>query len=232
MMCRYDFRGFLTNGTQNSVLQQTFPGVQVHQARLRPAPRAPDPAPVERSARVNSTQHAIEGGHPIKPIEQMSCRQLAPCKRFNTGGMCVPCAEACEGCAQGFLDQFLSLTDNSSSPQTNITAVIYQMSGAAHRLLQRITLIKSMSIWRQRNRVAVVLRPQVTTAPCSPLNMRDVSIASQRCTECAVAAGGQQPFHVLVTGHSLGAGLAAIAAPYFALQWPGADVTSITFGAS
>ncbi len=49
---------------------------------------------------------------------------------------------------------------------------------------------------------------------------------------CRRAAGGQQPFHVLVTGHSLGAGLAAIAAPYFALQWPGADVTSITFGAS
>ena len=30
---------------------------------------------------------------------------------------------------QGFLEQFLSLTDNATSPENNITAVIYQMSG-------------------------------------------------------------------------------------------------------
>ena len=32
------------------------------------------------------------------------------------------------------------------------------------------------------------------------------------------------------TGHSLGAGLASVGGPWFALQWPGADVNIVTFG--
>ncbi len=36
----------------------------------------------------------------------------------------------------------------------------------------------------------------------------------------------------MVTGHSLGAGLAAIGSTWFALQWPAADVTCINFGAA
>ena len=37
-------------------------------------------------------------------------------------------------------------------------------------------------------------------------------------------AGNQQPVRVVVTGHSLGAALASIFAPWAALQWPAADV--------
>ncbi len=31
-------------------------------------------------------------------------------------------------------------------------------------------------------------------------------------------------------GHSLGAGVASLAAPWAALQWPGADIRCVTFG--
>ena len=48
--------------------------------------------------------------------------------------------------------------------------------------------------------------------------------------ECGLLTGGLDPFHVTVTGHSLGGAVAAISASWFALQYPGADVTCITFG--
>ena len=34
----------------------------------------------------------------------------------------------------------------------------------------------------------------------------------------------------MAAGHSLGAGVASLAAPWAALQWPGADVRCVTFG--
>ena len=35
---------------------------------------------------------------------------------------------------------------------------------------------------------------------------------------------------MIITGHSLGAGVATVGAPWFALQWPDADIVSVTFG--
>ncbi len=34
----------------------------------------------------------------------------------------------------------------------------------------------------------------------------------------------------LAAGHSLGAGVASLAAPWAALQWPGADIRCVTIG--
>ncbi|KAL3157193.1 hypothetical protein ABBQ38_001432 [Trebouxia sp. C0009 RCD-2024] len=43
-------------------------------------------------------------------------------------------------------------------------------------------------------------------------------------------SGGVPPSLVIVTGHSLGAGVASLAAPWAALQWPSADIRCVTFG--
>nr|QOL01215.1 putative extracellular protein TR9_023 [Trebouxia lynnae] len=43
-------------------------------------------------------------------------------------------------------------------------------------------------------------------------------------------SGGVPPSLVIVTGHSLGAGVASLAAPWAALQWPGADIRCVTIG--
>ncbi|DBA68386.1 TPA: hypothetical protein ACH3X2_013690 [Trebouxia sp. C0005] len=43
-------------------------------------------------------------------------------------------------------------------------------------------------------------------------------------------SGGVTPSLVIITGHSLGAGVASLAAPWAALQWPGADIRCVTFG--
>lgn len=43
-------------------------------------------------------------------------------------------------------------------------------------------------------------------------------------------SAGITPTLVIITGHSLGAGVASLAAPWAALQWPGADIRCVTFG--
>ncbi|KAK9814498.1 hypothetical protein WJX72_006818 [[Myrmecia] bisecta] len=43
--------------------------------------------------------------------------------------------------------------------------------------------------------------------------------------------GGALPAHVIVTGHSLGGGLATLGAVWATLQWPEADITSVILGA-
>ena len=193
-----------------------------------------------------------------------------------------------QGFVQGFLDQFLSLTDNATSPENNITAVIYQMSGDQRHTPRRTTCV-GLAEAELSKRAARSSTP-LSGGPCARLHralstitlaLAGKAAAAERCMECnnvwlcgppfgnscglvvgcpnswahhvcdlvpsvlpqapvpiflsqgaTHPAGGQQPFHVLVTGHSLGAGLAAVGAPYFALQWPGADVTCTTFGAS
>ena len=39
-----------------------------------------------------------------------------------------------------------------------------------------------------------------------------------------------ETFVMMGIGHSLGAGVASLAAPWAALQWPGADIRCVTFG--
>lgn len=46
----------------------------------------------------------------------------------------------------------------------------------------------------------------------------------------ACAGGNTQPSRVLVSGHSLGGGVALIAGAWAALQWPAADVQVVTLG--
>ncbi len=46
-----------------------------------------------------------------------------------------------------------------------------------------------------------------------------------------LAGGPVSPTRVIVSGHSLGGGVAAIAGPWAALTWPAADVRVVDFGA-
>ncbi|KAK9814603.1 hypothetical protein WJX72_008506 [[Myrmecia] bisecta] len=65
------------------------------------------------------------------------------------------------------------------------------------------------------------LQSVTTKAPSPEYNIVDV---------LNYLSGGATPAHILITGHSLGGGLATLAAMWATIQWPEADVTCVTFG--
>ena len=96
--------GFLTATPQSSVLQHTFPDVTVHQVTFLLRLRT------YVLVYCWQAMFALDG----------QVRPRSRCQLLNSH-------------LQVFLEQFESVTDMAPNPETNLTAVLYQLSGVAAR---------------------------------------------------------------------------------------------------